>query len=1250
MFSYDSTTRILKVQKVEEQPIDLSLLEHQQASYQRYLEQTLFEDLDYLLQSLRDKLQVSELKGEFRVLPPYTAGYKSDIKRQSPSYIPVVAKFVIDGMQFPAHAGSSGEDWIELLRIPYMDASGVLNINGGRRVISMQLKAAEHLSYDDAKHRISVTLPRRNISISIDGQGDIRIKHNGTNVDFHRVVCAYNMSVGAYENPTDVFASAFILAAFASDKKASTPLAISKPVIDLGVLKAYASPEYALGRTRGALNEALSLKRALGRTLSRPVGSYEAGMRVDAELLRYAHTHAINTLYVEALPDIVGYKLIYGVALNHIPAGTTNNELLRAFLPQYADYSVIPRDCQSIIWLPVDKALTPELILLLKECKVGCVYCRKGTGAEIEAHFEEEVLGNFTAILGDIYGSNIPEGRAYDEWVYLYNNPTYEALDNDHLNCHDMMALYSLCAFIRKNPEENFLLDKDAGLLKRVCAANELFSETLRDSVTQFVQRYKRSISIGITQGALEQRHFYGLTVMWLRSLREKNYLALADTTNPVATLSQLNHLEAGLRSKKVPVKMRLLSMGYYGRICPYETPSGQKLGIVNTRAIGSIVEEGILKTPYRRVLKDSTGAVTGISSTPVYMDVQEEAVYRIGDLLSLTKDATGKYINTKVMARIPAPNNQVTVESVDLYSLDYVNAHSEQHLSLTSAMIPFACADDAVRVTYATNMLKQSILLQNSEAPRVITSAYTTCFSQNPDYVLYARADGRVDEIRPGKLLLTYTTQAGEDEEDIILQETLILDKSINFLNFHVREGESFKKGDLLVDSAAVKHGIYAPGTNLLVAYLANGYNYEDAISISATAADKLTSVEVETVTRRVQRRDHTSVRIGRDHYFQYIPEHGVLGNLSSQDMRDQRQCYIEPMRSGRHAGLLLQIERNLQETKCAEYRAHLLAWNRARTGDKLAGRHSNKGTVSIVQEDSLMPCFANGQPVEVLLNQCGVPSRMNIGQLFEAYLGFIATLLDIYVESNAFNGATRDDIKLLMRYVWELANSPNPDEVFRKFPMLPMSLHDQARHRHSAIRDWEGCFTPDGMAQLWDPATGKYLASPVTFGVAHILKLEHQVSHKLHARSGPLEEDYSQITKQPTEGAAHGGGQRMGEMELCALAAYGAKKFLHETCNGTSDNVRARGNTLIDALGLEEPPYSSDDLPHSVEMFKYYLEALGLRVEENEGIYPADSLDAAAERVLPDIRHMLANQSNVVQPVTDVSSLFTTLMEVYK
>lgn len=1213
MFTYDAKTKILKVARVSEEDTPLDLEEYQKESYNRYITKTIYEDMQVLKQEMLENLNVSDVDIDISVGDLYESGQSKLTRKLRTTYYPVRAKFKIDGISYTKP--------IEILRIPAMNDDGVLNVNGELRVVPMQLVAAETLSYDVEKKAVSVTLPSRNIAILLNHVNDVVVKYGSRqNIPMHKLVRMFNYKNNVCSDPSKFYVSAYASLAFARSSKLADE-AIVDEMDKLNVYSTYMSESYSLGSARDALNTMLSLDRAEGRILSRPIGPYPAGTVVNRSVLAHARHNCINEIYVKDVPSIAGTRLREQFVIRNIPVGTNNCDRLRKALPEYRKYTTIPEDCTACVVISTKELLSPEDARLLYDIGTEKIMCLGSGDKEFTAYFEEEIIGNCTVRLGDLFSNNIPQGRSYDEWVYYYGNDEFKKVDTDHLNTHDIMALYSLCLYIKKNPDNNYLLDKDFNLLKKVLAVNEIFSSTLRESIKAFVVKYRYAISKAINENNLREDRFIGLTDMWLSYMWKSKSVVLADTVNPIATIAQTNHLLSGLYAKKVPDKMRLLSMGYYGRVCPYETPESKKLGTTNTMAIGAKIENGILLTPYRKVIKNSSNEIVGISDNLSYMTVEEESAYRIGDILSLEKLPNGKYRNNKVMARVLASKGQVTAESVDAYTLDYVNAFCEQHMSPTAALVPFAGADDAVRVTLASKMIKQSLLVRDNQIPRVLTSMYRHMFDHSNTYVVRAKKDGVVFDIPEGYLQLAYDD--GEEEE-IPIQETMITNGTVNFLNFKVKEGSRFRKGDVLVDSAIAKEGIYSPGVNMFIAYVADGYNYEDAIKPSEYAAAQLTSITSEKVKETVSRHSNESVRPGREYQYRYIPENGIIAKIYRTSKNDTRRKSTSYMRSKLKSGILYQIERDQKEKNFAVYNAHLLAFKKTAVGDKLAGRHSNKGTVSKVTKNSEMLCFMNGRPVDLMLNPCGVPSRMNIGQVYEGYLGFIATLLDIYIESNSFNGATRADIKLLMRYVWDLANNENVNSVCAKYPMLPSELHEQAKKQHADIRMWAGCFEPDGTAKLWNPESGKCLYNKVTVGVSYFLKLEQMVDLKAHARGGVLEEEYSQISMQPTEGSAQGGGQKQGEWEFGVMAAYGANQLLYETENALSDNVQQRIEDAIRMLGREVPAGEFKSIPYAVEMLRYYMEVLGYKLEDTDGMF-AESPDG---REVPDIRGILANR----------------------
>jgi DNA-directed RNA polymerase beta subunit len=1189
---------------MEELAMKGDLLSDIRESYELYRTKTVHDDIQYLVSLLRetfkDPLTAKSYVGEL-----YESGYKREVKKQRDAYYPVEVAFY------------ESREPIEVLRIPSLDDLGIFNIHGERRFLPMRLSPAEGLSYSDKKQILQMTFPHRSISIEAK-ERLMKVKYGANRVSLHILVKAMLLDSGIDLDLCDYFSNAYIVTPLLGIA-GKTDENIEDQMAKLNILDEYKKDYYRLGLTRRILNSMLTIDRALHRTLSRPVLNYPAGTRVTSDILKDMKKNLVNEVYVRSVPNLAGYtpKMI---EFKLIPKGTENSALLKEVVPQYRDYNYIPEDIKGN-WILNDVRLDKETLQTLANLGFKELQCSATPKAPLYKYrFEQEIIGNYTCRLGDVLGTNLPAGRSADEHVYFYNNRKLEPCLPENITAHDLMAVMSLLGYIRENKDDNPLLDKDAGFLKRVDSVNELFSESFREVAKDFVRKCKRKLDHAIRTRSLSYEEFKGLSVMWTKHLWNKNYTRSAETSNPLDTISQVCQIQTAIQTEAVE-EMRQIAMGYYGRICPYETPAGPKLGITNVKALGARLRDGLLETPYQKVLKDNNGDITGLATNLTWMNASMEALYCIGDRLSLEKGADGRFRHKRVLARVRGANNEIVTEMVKLSRLDYVNAYGEQHCSPATAMIPFAASDEAARVSMAATMMKQSILLQSSEIPRVYTSMYRTCFENSTAYAVRARKDGIVDGLPVGRILLTYDDGT---QEDINIAETHVTAKSVNFLNFRVKVGDRFREGDLLVDSAIMSGGIYSPGVNMMIAYIADGWEYEDAVVASSSAANKLTSVSATDVKHTIKRSSGYSIGVGRENYNKYIPEDGVITYARRINRNDTRREEREAIVARKTGGILYDIVRIEDDQDKVKYKCQLLSFNKLQVGDKIIGRHSNKGVISTIREDSKMPVFNNGVPVEMLFNPCGVPSRMNVGQNFEAYLGFVAMLLDINIQSNAFNGASRQEIVMLMQYVYDLANNDNADAVCSRYPLIPKSVHELAKRRHDSIKEWRGCFYPDGTAPLWNPKTGKHYENPVTFGVAYVLKLEHEVGSKIHVRAGMLEEEYKAVSKQPTEGASRGGGQRMGEMEIVAMAAYGANAVLEETLNAASDNIQARENMTLDCIGKTDLKTLGRSYPESVYQLMYFLEAVGVKMEGTEGELPDVSYERSKSRVNMDVRSL--------------------------
>jgi DNA-directed RNA polymerase subunit beta len=613
-------------------------------------------------------------------------------------------------------------------------------------------------------------------------------------------------------------------------------------------------------------------------------------------------------------------------------------------------------------------------------------------------------------------------------------------------------------------------------------------------------------------------------------------------------------------------------------------------------------VVDGILLTPYHPVAR--IRGKKRLTDKIVYLTSTEEFQYRIGDLLDIEMDENRILKDTKVTARVPAApghSEKTTIATISSHSLDYVNVLPEQHLSPTAMLIPFAASDDGARVSFGLNLIRQSIYVQHSNVPLVTTSMYQHVFDYSDTYIHRARTSGVVVAIESDTLILQYDDETVE--KLIYVPETRVTNDAVTVMNYKVRAGDRFKEKQILVDSDVSREGFFSPGVNLLTCYIPfDGYNYEDAIVLAKKAASKFISISGNTVEKEIKHSDSEIININPGNYFKYIPEGGVISVIDRIKGADSRRDATEPMIAHKASGILYDIQSDVNEHGDRVAKAQLLGFNRLGPGDKMAGLHGNKGVVSLVEENSNMPMFLNGMVADAVLNPCGVVSRMNIGQELEAHTGFIAYLLGIRIESDPFNGATVQDIKNLMKFVYDIANQANVESAIAMNPGFPVELYERARERHTFIREWEGCFEKDGSAIMYNQQTGEMFEFPITFGMPYLLKIMHEVDDKVHARAGVMEEEYSMLEKQPTKGSSRGGGQRIGEMEMHAFLAHGATELARELTNEKSDNVDLRINLLMDQLGRERIFQEGEAAPRTTEVFRYLLEVMGVKMEIDE------------------------------------------------
>ncbi|ADQ15347.1 DNA-directed RNA polymerase subunit beta [Halanaerobium hydrogeniformans] len=659
------------------------------------------------------------------------------------------------------------------------------------------------------------------------------------------------------------------------------------------------------------------------------------------------------------------------------------------------------------------------------------------------------------------------------------------------------------------------------------------------------------------------------------------------DQTNPMSELTHKRRLSAlgpgGLSRERAGFDVRDVHHSHYGRICPIETPEGPNIGLIGTMGTYAKTNEfGFLMTPYRRVVDNQ------VTENIDYLTADEEDKYIIAQANS-ELDEENKFVSEFVVAR-----KRGDILEVHPDDIDYMDVSTKQLVGVSAAMIPFLENDDANRALMGANMQRQAVPLMITDAPIVATGMEYKA-AKDSGAVVIAEKGGEVVNVTSNKIMI-------KNDEGLIDSYKLMKYKRSNqgsCMNQKpiVEKGDIVDKNDIIADGPSTEKGEMALGRNTLIAFMPwEGYNYEDAILISENLVkeDSFTTIHIE--EHEAEARD---TKLGPEEITRDIPNVGenALKNLDdrgiirvgaeveegdilvgkvtpkgetelSAEERLLRAIFGEKAREVRDTSLKVPHgeEGKVVDVKVFSreqgddlkpgvnrlVRVYVATKRKISVGDKLAGRHGNKGVISRILPEEDMPFLPNGEPVEIVLNPLGVPSRMNIGQVLETHLGMAAKELGIYTETPVFNGATEIEVEDVLE---------------------------------------EAGLARDGKTVLYDGRTGERFEGRVTVGLMYILKLHHLVDDKLHARStGP----YSLVTQQPLGGKAQFGGQRFGEMEVWALEAYGAAYTLQEMLTVKSDDVVGRVKAYEAIVKGENVP--EPGIPESFKVLIKEMQSLGL------------------------------------------------------
>lgn len=1073
----------------------------------------------------------------------------------------------------------------------------------------------------------------------------------------------------------------------------------------------------ALNTVRDQLNDIVSIDRGIGKILSRDIISStgdilaKKGDIVTRDLISTLNIECINEYYVSHM-DVMnqGAKIACDIAIKSIPAGVLipeefrddNKENLKD-VPELTDkvYNFTVNE------YPVVRQGTPltAVVMQLIQMSEFTEYVQHRISPD-----ESKLTKTIQDVVAKRYYTNtaIPVMKNEDVGEFKLNNVIYvtleeEVMGNRHFKCGDNtyfvtedglkvppaphLTVYDIAALMSIMPRLNTdyidrVSDKDIGLRKHICLIDEHLHKAMKDSCKDFsnvvyrtlkeVVEGKNTSIISDEKGKLESVMWALFNMIWRKLGGEgMTVVQIADTTNPAALASCIHRVNTITKTKHgVSDSMRFLAMGFYGRICPYETPASSKLGLTNTKACHATIENGELYTEYYRVVHVG-GRHKVLTNKKYKMTVAEEENYIIADLMSLDLDEDMNILNSDdlVFARVPTVGDieKMETQNVPVSAIEYVNCYPDQTLSPTATLIPFINSNDAVRVSYALNMARQSRPLIKREIPLILTKGFFDVIRATTVFQINAEDDGYIEDVvyndrdaitQDTKVTVTVRYNHSviyrhpnekvytNEENDKYMRYTFKLIeysyKSVIERKVEVKPGDTVRKGDVIVSSNFSKDGIYAPGVNAFVGVIPVGYNYEDGVQISVRLSKMLTSYGHTDDTFTVRRTAYPKSTRGLG----YIDSNATRIIKWEDGGRNQEEYATSDKLRGYivNRKVVEKENRAQRQSKTKNYRVDTIYINPMSPGDKNCNRHGNKGVIPKIVNNSDMHYLLNGEHLDLCYNPAGFASRMNLGQIKELHGGLACRVLGIKVCVQSFNDVEWEEVVLLLSYAWDCANIgvdwANSQSMYNVYPP---AMKAKVKNNERNIAHWKNTFTKDGCAIVINPKTGKPVRTPIVVGVNQVTKLIQEVDDKEHAR-GSMVSGGRYVSKygRPTKGARHEGGQTIGEMEINGLMAYGLPNYIKELMHERGDNPYARQLMHLGLLGTDEVMRESDlvtlsevSMRRSVEAFFNMFKALGVRLEIEE---PEENiLDVDDEKNEEKFLYMTGAVLGEVKPYVD-------------
>ena len=881
----------------------------------------------------------------------------------------------------------------------------------------------------------------------------------------------------------------------------------------------------------------------------------------------------------------------------------------------------------------------------------------------------EKVLSNMAADINAYVGFDCKELGILEDVYYpvlaeiLENHETEEDLKDaikrnahelvpKHVTKEDILASINYCMNLEYGIGNADDIDHLGN--RRIRAVGELLQNQYRIGLSRMERVVRERMTTQDLEGVSPQTliNIKPVTAAVKEFFGSSQLSQFMDQNNPLGELTHKRRLSAlgpgGLSRDRAGFEVRDVHYTHYGRMCPIETPEGPNIGLINSFAsFARLNEYGFIEAPYR-VVDKSDPDNPRVTDEVVYLTADEEDNYTVAQA-NEPLDENGYFINNNISGRFREETSQFPKKRIDL-----MDVSPRMVFSVATAMIPFLQNDDANRALMGSNMQRQAVPLMTTEAPVVGTGMEGKAAVDSGVCVVAKRA-GVVEKSTSKEIVIRYDDNGEKESYHLIKfarsnQSNCYNQRSIVFKGDHVEAGE------VIADGASTSNGEIALGKNPLIGFMTwEGYNYEDAVLLSERLVqdDVYTSIHIEEyeteardtklgpeeITNDVPgigdeaRKDLDErgiIRIGAEvragdilvgkvtpkGETELTPEERLLRAIFGEKAREVRDTSLKVPHG--ESGIVVDAKVFKRENGDElapgvneSVRIYIAQKRKISVGDKMAGRHGNKGVVSRVLPVEDMPFLPNGRPLDIVLNPLGVPSRMNIGQVLEIHLSLAAKVLGFNISTPVFDGADEYDIMDTLELANDYANTEWEDfqkkykDVLK--PEVMQYLGDHLDHRE----EWKGVpIARDGKVRLRDGRTGEYFDNPVTIGFMHYLKLHHLVDDKIHARStGP----YSLVTQQPLGGKAQFGGQRFGEMEVWALEAYGASYTLQEILTFKSDDVVGRVKTYEAIIKGENIPQPG--IPESFKVLVKELQALALDVnvldKDNNVVELKESID---------------------------------------